>query len=265
MKRIVCYSGGHSSALAAIETVRRYGKDGVVLLNHDISPHVEHEDIKRFKREVADYLGLPITPANMPGWATTPPLAVAVANKAFKAFNHPAFCTSRLKTEPFYKWLNEHGTEGDEVIYGFDPNETNRMARRAAVMADMGYKAVFPLADWPRTIYATEEVGIQRPITYQTFKHANCIGCLKAGRQHWYCVFCLRPDIWEEAKAAEEIIGYSIIKGVYLKELEQKFREMRDKLHIVPTDKASPGKFWADVRRALPDEEEEPPCGCAED
>ena len=30
-------------------------------------------------------------------------LAVAVANKAFKAFTRPAFCTSRLKTEPFYK------------------------------------------------------------------------------------------------------------------------------------------------------------------
>lgn len=38
MKHIVCFSGGHSSALAAIETVRRYGQEGVVLLNHDISP-----------------------------------------------------------------------------------------------------------------------------------------------------------------------------------------------------------------------------------
>ena len=101
MKKIICFSGGHSSALAAIETVRKYGRDNVILLNHDISSHVEHEDIKRFKREIADYLGLPITYANMPGWETTPPLAVAVANKAFKAYNRPAFCTSRLKTEPF--------------------------------------------------------------------------------------------------------------------------------------------------------------------
>ena len=54
-KAIVCFSGGHSSALAAIEAVRRYGKDKVILLNHDMSPKVEHEDIKRFKREVADY------------------------------------------------------------------------------------------------------------------------------------------------------------------------------------------------------------------
>lgn len=262
MKCIVCFSGGHSSAIAAIETVRKYGKEAVILLNHDISSHVEHEDIKRFKREVADYLGLSITYANMPCWDTTPPLSVAIKNKGFKAYNSPAFCTARLKTEPFRRWLAENGECGDSVIYGFDPEETNRMFRRSDIMQAMGYKAVFPLADWERTIYATEEVGIERPITYQIYKHANCIGCLKAGRQHWYCVYCLRPDIWEEAKAAEAEIGYSIIKGAYLKDLEPKFQEMRDRLKIVPTDKTNSARFWADVRKAIPEEDPDVPCDC---
>ena len=260
MTRIVCFSGGHSSAIAAIETVRKYGTEGVILLNHDISPHVEDQDIKRFKVEVADYLGIPITYANMDGWETTPPLAVAVKNKAFKAYNKPAFCTSRLKTEPFLRWLEVNADEGDEVIYGFDADEPRRMKRRAEVLAAMGYKAVFPLADWERTIQATEEVGIVRPATYQTFKHANCVGCLKAGRQHWYCVFCLRPDIWEEAKEAERVIGYSIIKGEFLKDLEPKFRDMRDRLHIVPTDKGNSARFWADVRKAIPEDTEGVDC-----
>lgn len=69
-KYVVCYSGGHSSALVAVEAVRKAGKENVILLNHDISPEVEHEDIKRFKQEVADYLGIEITYANMPGWET---------------------------------------------------------------------------------------------------------------------------------------------------------------------------------------------------
>ena len=265
MKHIVCFSGGHSSAIAAIETVRKYGKQGVVLLNHDISPHVEHEDIKRFKREVADYLGIPITYANMPGWETTTPLDVGIKNKGFKAYRSPAFCTARLKTEPFHRWLAENGERGDNVVYGFDPEETGRIARRHNIMQAMGYKAVFPLADWDRTIYDTEEIGINRPITYQTYKHANCIGCLKAGRQHWYCVFCLRPDIWEEAKAAEALIGYSIIKGAYLIQLEPKFKEMRDKIGIIPTDRTSSAKFWADVRKAMPEEDDLLPCDCAID
>ena len=51
MKYVVCYSGGHSSALAAIETVRRYGSENVILLNHDISSKVEHSKIKIFKMQ----------------------------------------------------------------------------------------------------------------------------------------------------------------------------------------------------------------------
>jgi len=37
MKKIVCFSGGHSSALAAIETARKYGTEGMVLLKG--APH----------------------------------------------------------------------------------------------------------------------------------------------------------------------------------------------------------------------------------
>ena len=64
MKYIVCFSGGHASAITAIEVVRKVGRENVILLNHDISSNVEHEDIKRFKLEVANYLGIDITYAN---------------------------------------------------------------------------------------------------------------------------------------------------------------------------------------------------------
>ena len=47
----MCFSGGHSSALVAIEVVRRYGNRDVVLLNHDIHARTEDADVKRFKRE----------------------------------------------------------------------------------------------------------------------------------------------------------------------------------------------------------------------
>ena len=35
-----------------------------MLLNHDINQSVESEDIKRFKNEVSEYLGVPITYAS---------------------------------------------------------------------------------------------------------------------------------------------------------------------------------------------------------
>ena len=269
MKYIVCFSGGHSSALVAIEAARKYGKENVILLNHDISPNVEDADIKRFKREVADYLGIEITYANMDGWEQKDQLDVCMEISAFKVDNGTALCTNRLKTEPFIKWLNENypskpfePREDICILYGFDKEEVDRIQRRIGVMLSKGYKTDFPLAFWERTIQNIEEIGIQRPKTYQIFKHANCIGCLKSGKQQWYIVFCLRPDLWEKAKRAEEAIGYSILKGVYLKDLECKFKTMK-KLGIVPTEKVGFQKFWADVRKALPDDFDNKPCECA--
>ena len=78
MKHIVCYSGGHSSALVAIEVVRKFGKENTILLNHDINANVENQDIKRFKKEVAGYLGMEITYANHPEWETKDQFDVVV-------------------------------------------------------------------------------------------------------------------------------------------------------------------------------------------
>lgn len=265
MKYIVCYSGGVSSALTAIEAVRKYGRDNVILLNHDISSHVEHEDIKRFKQEVADYLGISITYANAENFEEMTPLNVALKNKAFQVMQGQALCTSRLKTQPFYNYLENHcpDKENYTILYGFDSDEEQRIYRRSGVLRAMGYKTDYPLAYWDRTIENVEEIGIKRPITYKLFKHANCIGCLKAGRQHWYVVYCLRPDIFNEAKQAEKEIGYTIIKGISLTDLEPIFSEMKNIKNICPTEKMNPQTFWAKVKKALPQEEATLPCDCS--
>ncbi|HHY22188.1 MAG TPA: hypothetical protein GX525_10020 [Bacilli bacterium] len=126
----------------------------------------------------------------------------------------------------------------------------------------MGYKTDYPLAYWERTIFNVEDIGIKRPVTYKLFKHANCIGCLKAGRQHWYAVYCLRPDIFNEAKQAEKEIGYTIIKGISMEELEVIFKEMKYVKNICPTEKLKPQTFWAKVKKALP-EDNIMPCDCS--
>ncbi|EQB20027.1 hypothetical protein UNSWDHB_2613 [Dehalobacter sp. UNSWDHB] len=267
-KAVVCYSGGHSSALVAIEAVKRFGKENVILLNHNISSHVEHADIKRFKREVAEYVGIPITYANAENEET--PLEVCRRKQAFQIGNGQTLCTHYLKTRPFHLWLLDNfpasgcaPCEEIVILYGFDKDEPDRITRRSQLLGLMGYKTDFPLACWDRTIGATEEIGIARPSTYNVYKHANCTGCLKAGKQHWYCVFCLRPDIWDEAKIAEAEIGYSIIKGVFLEELEPQFTKMRDTLKICPTDKGNSATFWARVNKAIPEQQSLFPCECS--
>lgn len=229
-KAIVLLSGGVASGICAAEALKKYGKENVVLLNHDISEEVEDKDIKRYKLDISNYCDVPITYANMTDWETMTPLEVCKKAGAFQVNAGQALCTHRLKTEPFHKWLKENypakeGKTREDIIliYGFDLKEKHRIQRRSSILGAMGYRTDYPLAFWERSIKTTEEIGIHRPRTYGIYKHANCQGCLKAGRQHWYIIFCLRPDIWEKAKQAENEIGYSIIKDVYLEELEKKF------------------------------------------
>jgi hypothetical protein len=265
MKHIVCYSGGHSSALVAIEVVRKYGKENVFLINHDIKATVEAEDIKRFKREVAEYLGLEITYVNHPEWDVKDQFDVVMDAKAFKVGNGTALCTNRLKTAPFHKWLDENATKGVDIIYyGFDAKEKVRIQRRVGILSGMGYKSEYPLAFWNRTIQSTNDIGIPPPNTYSDFKHANCTGCLKAGKQHWYIVYKTRKDIWEKAKLAEEVIGYSILKNVYLEELEEDFAKMSC-MGIKTTEHEKGVTFFARVRKEfknIEDDEDAKPCEC---
>lgn len=265
---VVCFSGGHSSALVAVEVVRRYGKNGVVLVNHDINPRSEDADVKRFKREVADHLGLPITYASHARWEEWDQFDVVDHARAFKVKNGEELCTNRLKTKPFRAWLAANCPPGSATLYyGFDANEERRIRRRATIAAEWGYETAYPLAHWERTIQSTRELGIEPPLTYSTFKHANCVGCLKAGWQHWYVVRATRPDVWERAKLAEDRIGHTIHADASLEEREAQFDEML-RAGVEPTERVPHGAFWADARRkvrSLPVMQEERdgrPCEC---
>lgn len=272
-KHIICYSGGHSSALVAIEVSRKFGAENVTLLNHDMHFSVEHADIKRFKQEVSDYIGIPITFASRRN-AEQDQFDVCVEAGAFKIGSGSELCTSRLKTEPFHDWLKQNALcKIDVLYYGFDntPRERIRMQRRTGVMAAQGFATDYPLALWKdRTIYATEEIGILRPSTYGVFIHGNCIGCLKAGWQHWYIVFCTRPDIWAKGKWAEEEIGYAIHHDesgpVYLEDMEERFAAMRA-AGIPATEHIEPQRFWSQSKKIINIAISQPdlmPCECTE-
>lgn len=266
-KHVVCYSGGHSSAIVAIEVSRRYGTENLILLNHDIHKRVENKDIKRFKREVAEYLHVPITYANMEGWEKKDQFDVVMDANAFKVGVGSAICSYHLKVKPFMEFLAEHFPQKNCIIYyGFDASETERIVRRARLLTNEGYRSVYPLAQWPRTITDTMQIGITPPMTYGTFKHANCTGCLKAGKHHWYVVYCKRPDIWKRASMAEEYIGYSLFRDEWLSELGVRFEQM--KKAGVPADENIPQQeFWARARKVVAcmvaDDSRVLPCECA--
>lgn len=302
IKHIICYSGGHSSAIVAIETVRKFGKDNVILLNHDINPRYENSDIKRFKKEIADYLGIEITYANING-ITNPnliPSQFEVCEEAGTFVNpngRQILCTNRLKTAPFYDYLETLEKEFICVYYGFDAEELDRVDRRKTILNDENIKSDYPIAlwgngrfesllkylqktgskhpekvakmenyenkdDWSRTITSTKEIGIEPPNSYEIWKHANCIGCLKAGKQHWYCVYVHDYETFKRGKLSEETIGYSIHKEGWLKDWEKYFHKM--KLAGIPANEHIPAKkFWKSAKRFTKmDIEDLFPCQC---
>lgn len=276
-KHIVCYSGGHSSAIVAIEVARRYGRYCTYLVNNDINPGVEHEDIKRFKKEVAEYLGIKVTYANYKHWDKRDQFDVCTAEGYINRVGVGAVCTHNLKVLPFRRWLKKNAKDKNVVIYyGFDANEKKRIQRRQGILANQGYQTDFPLATWTkRTIKKTEEVGIRPPLTYSVYKHANCLGCIKGGRRHWYVIYCNEPAIWEKAKKMESDVGYAMLtdyetkQPVYLEDLEGLYEKMKN-AGVPATERVNPNMFWGAAKRLMSQYEEsiskeeggDKPCEC---
>lgn len=259
MKYIVCFSGGHGSALTAVETVRRHGRENTILLNHDISNKVEDADVKRFKMEVADYLGVPIEYANRENFEEDTPLSLCRQKKMIRFGIGSSICTYYLKTEPFYQWLKDNypvkkGQVSRDItlVYGFDASEPKRIERRRKYLLNQGYLSEYPMAEGcdENTLRDIRQLGIALPESYEYAKHANCKGCLKAGKQHWYMVYCLWPKIFDEAVETEKIVGFSIIKGHFLSDLAPLYEQMRI-IGIEPNDNECSGSFWGRVHRLM--------------
>lgn len=309
---IVCYSGGHSSAIVAIELVRKFGKENVILLNHNINTRYENLDIKRFKKEVADYLGIEITYANINNELDEnkiPNQFEVCENKG--TFVNPndrqILCTYELKTKPFYDYLKTIDTNNIVISYGFDENEIDRVCRRKNFLKNVKIETEFPLVqnkiiadsyndflltdlmntynnvtknkiklnefkktkteyisncinagllelttfdgENVRTIFSTEEIGINPPNSYSIWKHANCTGCLKAGQQHWYVVYCEDNEVFERGKLSEERIGYSFGKE-FLKNIEPKFKRMKE-IGIPANENIPSSLFWKSAKKYL--------------
>jgi len=63
-------------------------------------------------------------------------------------------------------------------------------------------------------------------------------------------VYIYYPKIWQKAKLAEEVIGYSILKDTYLGDLEKMFEQMKE-LKILPTEHIQSQRYWADVKTKM--------------
>jgi len=231
-KIAVWFSCGAASAVAAYETIRRYGgANEVRVINNPVRE--EDSDNQRFLRDVSAWLGCEIERAINDVIATDSAVDVW-ERRSYMAGIKGAPCTYELKKKARIQWEREHLP--DFHVLGFTSEERQRHARFTLterdnvlpVLIDAGYSK----ADCFRII---TEAGILLPAVYSRgYPNANCIGCVKAtSPSYWNHVRKDSPHVFAERAEQSRRIGARLVrhkgKRIFLDELprEAKGRPMK--------------------------------------
>ncbi len=212
MKRVVMFSGGIGSWMAARRVADQYGTADLSLLFTDTL--IEDEDLYRFLDQAAANIDAPLirlTEGRSP-WEV-------YRDVRFLGNSHVDPCSRVLKREPADRWLKENCEPQDTIVYvGIDWTEIHRFddgkggglrTRRAA----KGWTYEAPLCHSPYLskgdmLDRLQAAGIQPPRLYSLgFSHNNCGGfCCKAGQGHFARLLAAMPDRYAQHEAQEEEI-----------------------------------------------------------
>jgi len=224
MKHICLFSGGAGSAYMSWLVAQEFPNDTILLFNN---PKAEHPDADRFRKQVADYIGLPITEANDGRnlWQ------LIDDNKCLPSSFIP-FCSRILKQEPaekYYKSLTEDFT----LYIGYDISEGRRIQRQTARIEHSGRKVRYPLmkhglsSDAVKSIIK-KEWKICLPEPYKYLRHNNCIPCFKGGIGHFKRVWRYYPEYFQKAIDKEKEIGNTVFKEKSLTEYAKEWQKNLD-------------------------------------
>lgn len=252
MKHIIQFSGGLASAEVAKIIIDMYGKENVILMNHDVK--IEHPDTKKFKEDVCNYLGVEYVEVSdgRDLWD------LIVDQKCLPSLWIP-FCTRILKQKQGLKFCKS--LKDKFILYnGFGVHEGRRTSGSIRECSKRGMIVKSPLQEYNipdievmRMI--RDEWKIQIPEPYLNgFEHNNCLPCFKGGKAHFKRVWQFYPGSFEKAKWAEEKIGHTVFK--LKKRTGRVIYKDGEKIHETMTIKqplSELEKRWAEQPRIQPD------------
>ena len=220
----VWFSNGAASAVAARETLRRYGNlCDVRIINNPVQE--EDDDNLRFQVDVEKWLGRDIDLALNPNFLQHSCEVVWDKRKAM-VFRHGAPCTVHLKKEARQHYERQHKVHWH--VLGFTADERARHDRFVLterdnvlpVLIDAGYTKQDCI-----DILALE--GLTLPRVYaEGYPNANCIGCVKAtSPTYWNLVRRTRPETFKRRAEQSRRLKVRLVryKGrrIYLDELPE--------------------------------------------
>lgn len=221
---VVWFSCGAASAVAAKMTVDKYGdRCKVVVVNNPVAE--EHEDNRRFLKDVERWIGVPIEEARSKRF---PDASCDTVWRYFKYMggNAGAPCTLWLKKRARQDWENRN--HHDWMVLGFCLEERGRHDRfvkneRSNVLPVL----IDGLITKERCFRIVQDAGIDLPEIYRLgYPNANCIGCVKAtSPTYWNHVRRMHPEVFAlRAKLSREV-GARLVrykgKRMFLDELPE--------------------------------------------
>lgn len=200
MMRIISYSGGLGSFMAAKLTIDQHGVENCHLLFTDTK--TEDEDIYRFLRQTSKALKAQLT-------------SICDGRNIWEVFNDRKFmgnsrvdpCSEELKRNIARRFMDRFvGPERGILVVGIGSDEKHRMN---AIQENWSpYSVEAPLIEKPATreqiLDVLDQLGIEPPRLYELgFPHNNCGGfCVKTGQAQMAMLLRVFPDRyrWHEAE-----------------------------------------------------------------
>lgn len=218
----VWFSCGAASAVAARETVRRYGETARIrVLNNPVAE--EDDDNRRFLLDVQDWLGIEIETVLNPKWPEASAEAVWAGRKGM-SFPHGAPCTIELKKQARQAWEQENHAHWH--VLGFTADERKRHERFVLSERENVLPVLIEAGLTKQDCYSILRAeGLELPRIYALgYPNANCIGCVKAtSPTYWNHVRKMHPDVFDRRAEQSRALGARLArhKGqrVFLDEL----------------------------------------------
>lgn len=220
----VWFSCGAASAVAAKKTIERYGNTCTIhVVNNPVAE--EHEDNRRFLKDVEAWLGLPVEIAAAPDYPSCSAVDVW-AKRHYMAGPTGAPCTVALKKMARKAW--EEKNHVDWHVLGFTANEKHRADRFIAnERTNLLPVLVMEGITKAECFIKLSDAGIRLPEVYfMGYPNANCLGCVKASSPtYWNHVRKVNPEVFEARAKQSRELGAKLTryngKRVFLDELPE--------------------------------------------
>lgn len=219
----VWFSCGAASAVAAKLTVDKYREThNILIVNNPIKE--EHEDNRRFLKDVEKWIGYPIIEAKSKEYPSASIVDVFNKRKYMSGIKG-APCTKVLKKEARYQF--EKNNNIDFHVLGFTIEEWQRQLNfNTRERANTIPILVSSLTTKEACFKGLLKANIKLPEIYSMgYPNANCIGCVKAtSPTYWNLVRTTFPLVFEQRAEQSRRIGAKLIrvkgKRIFLDELK---------------------------------------------